>query len=297
MMFKNSFQAKLSVDENTTISYTTNRPFKEFKDQENILIFNYGLVCSNEHWKHQLSFFDKQNYKILIHDYRYHYQETEPQSYEELTFKNICEDIHLIIEKLKIKKGIFLGHSMGVNIALEYAYLYPEFVQGLILISGTVLSPKNVMFDSNLMEYIEPIFLALNEKFPNLVNAIWKSSHLNPLIQQGILRGGFNPKKVSVEFIKTYLENIGKLGPGLFLQLFTQMHDHSIINHIDKIKTPALIMGGNQDKVIPNHLQRILSSHLENSSLYIVKNGSHVPQVDFPDKINATIERFLHRVL
>ncbi len=105
--------------------------------------------------------------------------------------------------------------------------------------------------------------------------------------------GGFNQEMVSDEFIEIYLNKIGVLGPDLFFQLIGEMQTHDILAFLSKIKTRTLIIGGNKDKVIPNYLQRILNEHLENSELYIVHKGSHVPQVDFPLLINERLELFL----
>ena len=57
------------------------------------------------------------------------------------------------------------------------------------------------------------------------------------------------------------------------------------------------VIGGDKDKVIPNYLQEILQTRLRNSKLYIVKNGSHVPQVDFPKNINERINLFIQSLI
>jgi pimeloyl-ACP methyl ester carboxylesterase len=59
------------------------------------------------------------------------------------------------------------------------------------------------------------------------------------------------------------------------------------------MKIPALVIGGQKDNVIPNHLQRTLASLLPNSETYFFVSGSHVPQADFPDMINERIDLFL----
>lgn len=73
------------------------------------------------------------------------------------------------------------------------------------------------------------------------------------------------------------------------------MHDHDVINHLESIKTPTLVIGGDKDKIIPNYLQQILTKYLPKSQLYIVKDGSHVPQADFPHMINHRIKQFIKK--
>ena len=111
-----------------------------------------------------------------------------------------------------------------------------------------------------------------------------------------IFDGGFNKKQVGMEFIQLYMKKISELPETLFFHLLKLMHDHDIINHLETIKTPTLVIGGDKDKIIPNYLQRILTTHLPKSELYIVKDGSHVPQADFPELINQRLLRFVQKL-
>ena len=71
------------------------------------------------------------------------------------------------------------------------------------------------------------------------------------------------------------------------------MTKQNIIGSLDKMRSPTLIMGGYKDNVIPNHLQRTLANLIPNTETYFFKEGSHVPQADFPDMTNERIEIFL----
>ncbi len=291
--FKNSFSGYISVDDGSEIYYCTNKPHSTFEKRKNVLVFNYGLVCSNEHWRFQLPYFDSLGYDIIIHDYRFHFQSKGRGGLSNCTFYNISSDINSILEHLKVNSTILLGHSMGVNICLEFAKNFPDKVEKMILMSGTVFPPHDVMFDTNAMEIITPLIADLKNKAPAVFDLIWRTSHLNPLAVKLTHDGGFNKTQVPEKMIKVYLEKVGELSVDLFLQLFSEMKKHNIISSLSNINTPTLIMGGDKDKVIPNHLQRILVDHLENSEMYIVKNGSHVPQWDFPETVNEVILDYL----
>lgn len=258
-----------------------------------IIVLNYGLVCNIAHWKHQIPFFDNLGYNIVYHDYRFHFKSDSTDSISDLTFENIAKDMKALLSYLKIEKAFHLGHSMGVNTTLEYAHHYPEDVQGMALISGTVLPPQDILFDSNWMEILQPILETLLEKYPTLYKNIWKTGHLNPLATHLVHKGGFNTTKVPKEFIEYYLKKIGELSPAVFFQLLTEMKNHRVISQLENIHVPALVMGGDKDQVIPNFLQNILHDSLPNSRLYIIKNGSHVPQVDFHETVNERIQIFL----
>lgn len=258
-----------------------------------LLIFNYGLGCNNGHWQYQLSFFHELGYPIMIHDYRGHYNSTSDKGAESITFSSITEDIKKIVDDINPSQIIILGHSMGVNVTLDYVRKYPDLILGMVLISGTIIPPQGVMYDSNFFELFTPLWRGLHQKFPSFYQKLWSSSGMNPILQKLVHDGGFNKNKVSIEFVQQYLNRMGKLDPAIFFQCFEQMAKHDIINDIHLIGTKALVIGGDKDKIIPNYLQSILIDQLPDAKLYIVKDGSHVPQADFPDSINERIGFFI----
>ncbi|MDP7321340.1 MAG: alpha/beta hydrolase [Bacteriovoracaceae bacterium] len=291
---KKTYSNFLKTSDGEQIFYVKN--FQETPKDKDILVFNYGLVCSHHHWQKQIDFFDELNFPILLHDYRGHYQSSGAHDLSNLTFNRMTIDLYELLQELEIKQVCLLGHSMGVNICLEFAKLYPKIVSSMVLISGTILPVHDVMMNSHLTGPIKPIILNLIEKFPNEFNLLWKYGGWNPLIKKLIHTGGFNVDFVDEEFIEIYLNKIAQLGPHLFFQLIDQMQEHDILPFTEKITKPALVIGGNKDKVIPNFLQRFIHERLKNSQLYIIHEGSHVPQVDFPELTNERIKFFLENL-
>lgn len=284
----------LNTRDNEQIYYATNFEHNLSEDNtEDIIVFNYGLVCSNFHWSKQLDYFDQLGYKILLHDYRGHYKSTGMDNLKNITFENIALDLKELFDELNINKATLIGHSMGVNTSLEFAKRFPNYVNKMVLISGTIIPVHNIMFNTNLTDQVSPQLISLLKKFPKQFSAFWKSGGWNPLIKRMVHAGGFNLKTVSPEFIEIYLNKLGQLGPELFFQLIDQMHQHDILAFIEKIKVPTLIIGGDNDKVIPNYLQKLALKEMPQSELYIVRNGSHVPQVDFPQMVNERIQYFM----
>jgi non-heme chloroperoxidase len=281
------------TSDQTRIFYKINKNFKTSKLP--VLVFNYGLVCNIAHWREQINYFDGLGYPILVHDYRGHYSSSGQDQLENVTFEFLARDLNELLEDLKVESTIQLGHSMGVNVTLEFAKTYPEKIKGMVLISGTVVPPQDVMFDTNIVEVVEPYVHWVAKKFPDLHEKIWQTGFLNPLARKVIFEGGFNTKTVSEEFVQLYMKKISELPKDIFFHLLTEMKRHDILSYLETIKTPSLVMGGDQDKVIPNYLQLILNKYLPKSELYIIKDGSHVPQMDFPKSVNERILFFLKK--
>ncbi len=285
------------VNDRTKIHYHINFNPNDLSKKEIVIVFNYGLVCNFQHFDLQVDYFDKLGFKVLIHDYRCHFKSTSVDGIKSVTFENICHDLDSLLSYLNVNQSIMLAHSMGVNVTLEYARLYPKKLKAMALISGTVFPPQDVMFDSNIMDISEPYIIKAKENLGAIYDFIWKNAYKNPLAQIGVWQGGFNTKKTSIKWVEEYMQKIGELDPDIFFHLLDQMKEHTIINDLEKIKTPTLIIGGDKDKIIPNYLQRILKKYIKGSDLYIIKDGSHVPQVDFPEIMNERLNHFVEKFM
>lgn len=285
----------MHTSNNVRIFYNTNFKRNEINKDDTVLVFIYGLVCSNNQWAYQLPYFDNEKHKILIHDFRGHFSSSGKNDITSCTFKNMTQDLFELIQEINAKNVILISHSMGVNIALEFAYQHPSLVKGITLISGTVFSPCDLIMNTNLSDVIIPQLKKVNKLLPKAYNFLWRNAYLIPPLRSIVHHGGFHTKNVPKEYVTSYIKKIGELPPELFYQLMEEMKKHNIINHLEKIKTSVLIIGGDKDKIIPNKSQFALDQMLPNAELYIVKDGSHVPQADFPKLINERIKLFINQ--
>ena len=291
---KSHYSYFVRTHDNERLFVMTNfRPNEWSKMGKVPLVFNYGLVCNFAHWQYQSEYFDSLDYPVIYYDLRGHFQSSGAEKIENCTFEIFAQDLKSILDFFEISRCLMLGHSMGVNVTLEFARRYHNYLCGMVLISGTVLPPEGLMFNSNAFQYFTVAWKWLMKNFPQFHEKLWISTGQNPLLVEIVRQGGFNVKKTHREFVEVYMNRIGKLRPELFFQCLKQMNEHDMINHLEAIQTPALIMGGDKDNIIPHHVQFILNEHLPQSEIYIVKEGSHVPQVDFPDSINQRIELFI----
>ncbi len=291
--FKKSYPNYFYTKDNSRLFYCTNYSPDALDPNKPVLVFIYGLLCNNGHFKYQLPHFDDLGYQILIHDYRFHYSSSQDGDLSSCSFAQIAEDLNELLNHLLINKAHLISHSMGVNIALEFSKKFPGKTCSQTLISGTVVAPQDIMFDSNVVDIISPLLKKLTELYPNVFENIWKTSYMNPLARFIVFDGGFNTEKTNSDFVELYMKKISELPKELFFHLLEQMRDHDVINYLELISPRTLIIGGDKDKVIPNYVQQILHKKLPKSEFYIVKDGSHVPQVDFPALINKRIHRFL----
>ncbi len=270
--------------------------YKNFKNSHEldvpVLVFNYGLVCSHQHWAEQILFFHQKGFPILIHDYRGHHESEGRDDISKITLTQLCFDLKELLDFLQVSEIAMLGHSMGVNLCLEFAILYPEKVKCCVLVCGTAIDPTHLMFKSYLHKLALPPLEKIVSGQPNLANKIFEKITINPIVQKLIHHQGFNTQHTPKGFIKTYTEKLASLGPSVFLQMLNEMRIQKISAQIHQVKCPCLIIAGGEDKVIPVQWQELLHQQITNSQYHLIEQGSHVPQIDFPDEVSNLILDF-----
>ena len=171
-MFKKDHPNYFYTSDGLRIFYNTNFELSELDNNRPVLVLIYGLLCSNYHYKYQIPFLEDMGFQILLHDYRFHFASSQDGDITSCTFENIAKDLNELINSIGINKVVLVGHSMGVNICLEYSRRYPEKVVSQILISGTVVPPQDIMFDSNVVDIVSPFLKEFAQKNPAVFEAI-----------------------------------------------------------------------------------------------------------------------------
>lgn len=256
------------------------------------LIFCYGLVCSKLQWQYQIEYF-KKDFRVIYMDYRGHNCSDAPEDPKTMTIENIARDLALLHNELALPPACILGHSLGVNIILEFYRIFPEKVRALVLANGTPKDPFETMFHHNFMQPAVKGIMMLYDMAPDLAERFWKWQGTNPLNVEIISRLGFNPKYAKKEDIAEYLRITSTVKLPIFLQLTHDFITYDATPWLNQITSPTLVLAGAQDLITPPVNQKIFHTLIPESELLLVPEGSHCPQMEKPDFVNARIERFL----
>lgn len=273
-------------------SFDGTKIFYSLEGKGKPLIFCYGLVCSSLHWTYQIDHF-RNNYQAVWFDYRGHHNSDTPADMKSITIENIAQDLGLLLDELKIKDAVFLGHSMGVNVVLDFYRQFPDRVAGMVLANGTAKRPLETLFQHNFSQPLFKMLRKAQEFSPRLVDAIWKSSKKNPLTRSIVAMGGFNPHLTPQADIDMYIEQVADMDPRIFIQLIDSYEAFDATPWLHTIKAPTLLIAGADDNITPVEQQELMNQLIPNSRLEIVRHGSHCPQMDLVELVNMKIERFL----
>lgn len=118
---------------NTKISFTDS-------GKGTAVVLLHGFLENSSMWHYFVPHFNKKNRVVTI-DLLGH-GNTESMGYVH-TMEDQAEIVRAVLNHLKIKKAIFVGHSMGGYVALAFAELYPDFIKGLVLLNSTSLADSD----------------------------------------------------------------------------------------------------------------------------------------------------------
>lgn len=276
-------------------SFDGTKLFYSIEGQGKPLIFCYGLVCSSLHWTYQIEHFQK-SYQAVWFDYRGHQNSETPKNMDSLTLENMALDLGVILDELNIQDAVLLGHSMGVNVVLEFYRQQPKRVAGMILANGTATRPLETLFKNNALQAGFQLLRKIYKKSPEIVNKFWKFQKNNPVARTIVAFGGFNPHLTPQADIELYVDQVADMDPSILLHLIENYDYYDAAAWLHTVKAPTLIIAGEQDKMIPVEQQELMHQLIPDSHLEVIRHGSHCPQMDLPDLVNLKIEKFLERI-
>ncbi|WP_051022152.1 alpha/beta fold hydrolase [Nocardia pneumoniae] len=192
---------------------------------------------------------------------------------------------------------VLVGHSLGGMAILAAAARFPELfadrVIGIALLSTTAAEVTETGIGQLLRNpAIDGFRLAVHAS-PALVQAGRVSARhvITPILHVSSFHGPVSPtlsRLTTLMIDRTPVETIVK-----FLHAI-ELHDESAALPA-LADTPALVLGGGHDLVIPFRNSRALAAALPGSELIRLDGAAHMPHMQYPDIVNAALDRLLVR--
>lgn len=118
---------KLHIYKNIKVAYTDS-------GKGTVLVLLHGFLENQEMWQDMIPELNKKN-RVITVDLLGH-GGTGCLGYVH-SMEDQADMVHGVLAQLKIRKTIFIGHSMGGYVALAFAELYPDHMKGLVLMNST----------------------------------------------------------------------------------------------------------------------------------------------------------------
>lgn len=277
-------------------SFDGTRIYYEVRGQGKPIVLCYGLVCSVNHWRYQIRHFTSK-YMTIAFDYRGHHKSKAPSDQNQMTVDAVAKDVQQLCEHLEIEKASFWGHSFGAPVLIRAFDLFPEKFHNLVMINGFASNPLKGLFGIDAAVNAHDMVKKGYEKLPRTFSYLWKLAVNNPLaLKLTTMAGGFNTHLTSFKDIEIYAKGVESVDLNVFLLFFEQVLKYDGRDILDRIDVPTLIIAGKQDTVSGKEHQEILRKGISKSDFLSVPHGSHCTQLDMPEVVNLTIDKFLKKV-
>jgi 3-oxoadipate enol-lactonase len=246
------------------------------------LVLIYGYVGHSRLWFRQIPVLSKQ-YRVVAFDNRGVGRSDKPDI--PYTMAMMAGDIAGLLDIIGIDSAHIFGISMGGMITQHFALNYPQRVISLIL--GCTACGG--------IHMIQPE--------PESMAALFDFERLKKMTPEEVTRQAM-PFCYSQEFIERnpdiIEERVAKQleyptpGHGATRQAGAIM-GHDTYELLPRIKSPTLVIAGDNDRLIPVENSRILASRIPGAELAIIKGAGHEFFIEDAEEVNKIILAFLGR--
>jgi pimeloyl-ACP methyl ester carboxylesterase len=259
---------KLHQYKNIKIAYTDS-------GKGTAMVLLHGFLENQHMWQVSIPEFSKKHRVITI-DLLGHGQ-TESLGYLH-TMEDQADMIHDVLSHLRIRKAVFVGHSMGGYIALAFAELYPEFMKGLVLLNSTSRA-DNEERKTNRDRAIKAVKKDYTAFVRLSIANLFSENKRDVLIE--------TIEKVKLEALKTPLQGIVAALEGMKIR-----KDREVLLHFGQY--PKLLILGEKDPVL-NYAEN--RDQIENTNVVLVTlPDGHMSLIENQSEVLKAIVDFMKKI-
>ena len=241
-------------------------------NENNPIIFIHGIGLNNEIWNDQIRYF--KNYNTIVYDLIGHGK--TPLNKKQITMKDFTQQLLKLVDYLNIKKFHLIGFSIGSLIAREFASLYSDRLNSLIIF-GTIYKRS----EDEKRQIINRYEMMKLKKDVTKKRALhrWFSEKFikeNPLIYKKIYSMLKNTNHET--WLKIY-------------KIFVHHEDDDMM--IKRIKANTLIITGEDDMGSKPKMSENLNKLIIGSQFKTIKKGKHLCNIECAELFNITIKEFI----
>ena len=250
-----------------------------------------GLGCDGFVWKYLEPQLER-DHRVLRWNYRGHGRSGLPTRRQRIGMSYSCDDLNRLMDAAGIQQAVVFGHSMGVQVALEFHRRYPERVKGLVLVCGSYGTLLNTFHDGTLLKRLFPLIRLTVENFPEPVARLTRSLLSTPLAMEVALSVELNRSLLAKSDLIPYFTHLANMDPVVFVRTLRSAAHHNAWRHLPNVDVPTLVIAGQHDKFTPAWISRRMAAHIPGAELLMLSKGTHVAPLEYRDTLERRVDRF-----
>lgn len=222
------------------------------------LLFVHGAGGSSHVWRNQIQAPLPETLRVAVDLPGHAHSQGRGAGHIE-TYRDFILDF---VQAAGWERLILAGHSMGGAVAQAFALTHPHLLEGIVLVgTGARLRVASEVFEAV-------------RKGEGFADAAYAPNTDRKLVQEA-----------EKEF--------GLTDPEVRYQDFLACDRFDVMDRVDEIEVPALVICGQEDRLTPVKYSLYLADSLPQASLQIIPEAGHMVMWEQPRAVNAAITSFL----
>ena len=234
-----------------------------FDAAKKTLVFIHGSGGDHSAWVGQYSRL-KDDFNIAALDLPGHGRSEGPGERE---VGRYAEWVEKILAKLDAPKPVLIGHSIGAAISLAFALKSGERLSGIVPLGGGATMPVN------------PAILDGVKGDPAAVIAMVSK----------IAVAKANRERLTGPLA----ESLSRVDPEILYGDFLACSRFDVTETVSRIRVPALIVCGDEDKMTPPAMSQCLKDRIPGARLETIPGAGHFAMMENAEAFNAALGKFV----
>ena len=237
------------------------------------LTLSHSLAANSAMWDAQMHALN-QHFTVLRYDIRGHGQtQSTPGPY---TLDQLSDDVHALLVHLGIPSTHFIGLSLGGMIGQTLAIQHPE------MLSHTVIADSSGRGAPNAASmWGERAKLALSQGMSPLVE---------PTLQRWFTQ---DYREKNPEIMTQIGQMIANTPAEGYAGCCGAISGLDTLEKLRDLRTPCLVMVGDQDMGTPPAMSELIHQHWPASSYVVLKDAAHISNIEQAQAFTEAVMKFL----
>jgi pimeloyl-ACP methyl ester carboxylesterase len=251
-----------------------------------------GVGCDGFVWRYLAPALAKK-YQVVHWHYRGHGKSGVPRDPAAYRMMSLRRDLLAVLDAFKLPQAALLGHSMGVQVVLDFALAHPKRVSALLAICGSYGQPLNSFHGNRLLAALLPHLHRATTRWPGLAKRAWRRAMRSALTHQYAMMFEVAGSRLRRREMAPYFKHLEQMDLDAFLWTLSAAQEQTVEPRLTEITQPTLVVVGEHDSFTPAWLGRRMQRLIPGAQLLTIKGGTHAAPLEFPDLINSNVPRFL----
>jgi pimeloyl-ACP methyl ester carboxylesterase len=253
-----------------------------------LLVLLHGITSTSQAWREIMPRL-AEHYTVIAPDMIGHGRSAKPRG--DYSLGAYAAGVRDLLAVLGFERGTVVGHSFGGGIAMQFAYLFPEYTERMALISSGGLGREvHPLLRAAVLPGSEWVLPMLASEWP--VKA-------GEAVRSVLARLGLEASPDIAEFARGYASLAEEGASEAFIHTMRSVidHDGQRVSALDRLyladQLPTLFLWGSDDPVIPVEHGRRAHQIVDHSRYLEIEGSGHWPMLDAPGRVYRELSDFI----